>query len=111
MVSQYNRINMEDRNYDIEKTYRVVRMAFGSSYSMSIPERTKDGGITCRTLHFETIDFGGKTYRCAKDHRDRVIYIDTHAMEDALESVCRCGEGPCDRHGTKGKPPYDGSKA
>jgi hypothetical protein len=101
---------MKEKNYDIEKTYRVVRLDL-AGYAISIPYRVACGGIACRTLRYEVMDFGGKKYRCAKDHKDKVIYIDNHAMEEALESSCRCGEGPCDRHGTKGKPPYDGGKA
>jgi hypothetical protein len=81
----YNRINMKREVYDITKTYRVVRMKL-VGYSMTIPENRPDGGITCRKINYEVIDFGGKKYRCAKDHQDRVIYIDTHAMEEAVES-------------------------
>ena len=74
-------------NYDIEKTYRVVRMKL-QGYSMSVPYQHKDGGIGVRKLRYETIDFGGNRYRCAKDHQEKVIYIDTHAMEEAVESSC-----------------------
>jgi hypothetical protein len=81
----YNRINMDETKYDIVKTYRVVRMKF-VGYGMTIPEKRPDGGITCRTINYEVIDFGGKKYRCAKDHQENVIYIDTHAMEEAVES-------------------------
>jgi hypothetical protein len=100
--------DVDETKYDIVKTYRVVRMKF-AGYGMTVPERMPDGGIKGRTINFEVIDFGGKKYRCAKDHQDHVIYIDTHAMEEAIESSCRCGEGPCDRHGTKVSTPnsYD----
>jgi hypothetical protein len=91
---------LDSRNYDEEKTYSVVRMDL-QGYSMSIPQLAEGGGITCRKIHYEVIDFGGKKYRCGKDHQEKVIYIDTHAMEEAVESSCRCGEGPCDRHGTE----------
>ena len=87
-------------NYDKEKTYRVVRMKF-TGFSISIPYRAECGGISCRTIHHEFIDYGGKKYMCAKDHQEQVIYINTHAVEEAIESSCRCGEGPCDRHGTE----------
>jgi hypothetical protein len=73
------------KNYEIEKTYRVVRMKL-QGYSMSIPYQAYYGGIGSRKLHYETIEFGGNIYRCAKDHRENVIYIDTHAMEEAIES-------------------------
>jgi len=85
MVPRYNRVKMKRETYDITKVYRVVRMKF-SGFSVAVPERTPDGGIHCRTLHSEVIDFGGKNYRCAKYHQDRVIYIDTHAMEKPDES-------------------------
>jgi hypothetical protein len=39
-----------------------------------------------RKLRYEVIDWGGKKYRCAYDHFAKVIYIDTHAMEEAVES-------------------------
>jgi hypothetical protein len=83
MVPGYNRIKM--KNYEIEKTYRVVRMKL-QGYSMSIPHRDSYGGIVVRKLHYETIEFGGNLYRCAKDHQENVIYIDIHAMEEAIES-------------------------
>jgi hypothetical protein len=76
---------MTRKQYDIARTYRVVRMPF-IGYSISIPIRTECGGIACRKLHYEMIEYGGKILRCAKDHQERVIYIDTHTMEDALES-------------------------
>lgn len=85
MVPQYNRIKMKESKYDIVKTYRVVRMTL-QGYGMSVPFLDKDGGYYCRTIRYEVIDFGGKNYRCAKDHQERVIYIDTHAMEEAVES-------------------------
>ena len=91
---------MDETKYDIVKTYRVVRLTL-AGYGMSVPERMPDGGYHCRTIRYEVIDFGGKSYRCAKDHQERVIYIDIHAMEVPNESRCRCGEGPCDRHGTE----------
>jgi len=72
-------------NYDKEKTYSVQRMKL-QGYSLSIPEQDADGGYYCRKLLYERIDYGGKTYRCAKDHKNKVIYIDTHAMEVAVES-------------------------
>jgi hypothetical protein len=72
-------------NYDAEKTYRVVRMKL-QGYSMSIPYQHYHGGIGVRKLHYETIEFGGNLYRCAKDHQENVIYIDIHAMEEAIES-------------------------
>ncbi len=75
---------MEREAYDIEKTYTVVRIEF-TGFSISIPYRAEDGGIFCRTIQYEVIDFGGKNYRCAKDHQERVIYIDTHAMEEVNE--------------------------
>lgn len=75
---------MSEDKYSIEKTYRVVRLAL-CGYSMSVPYREDDGGISCRQIHYEKIDFGGKLYLCAKDHQERVIYIDTHALEDRLE--------------------------
>jgi hypothetical protein len=78
---------MERSDYDIEKTYQVVRMPF-TGYSISIPMRADCGGIACRKLHYELIEFGGQILRCAKDHQEKVIYIDTHTMEDALESSC-----------------------
>jgi hypothetical protein len=71
--------------YDVEKTYRVIRMNL-QGYSMSIPYQHFHGGIGVRKLHYETIEFGGNLYRCAKDHEENVIYIDTHAMEEAIES-------------------------
>ena len=71
--------------HDIEKTYQVVRMKF-VGFSIAIPHRTDDDGISCRTIPYEVIDFGGKRYKCAKDHDNRVIYIDTHAVEEAVES-------------------------
>jgi len=83
MVSGYNRIKM--KRYDEEKTYSVQRMKL-QGYSMSVPERTEDGGYACRTIHYETINYGGKNYRCGKDHKNKVIYIDTHAMEEPSES-------------------------
>jgi len=82
MIPRYNRIKM--KKYDKEKTYRVVRLEL-LGYSMSVPFQHEEGGIGVRTLHYEEIDFGGKKYRCAKDHQFRVIYIDTHAMEEAVE--------------------------
>ncbi len=75
---------MEREAYDIVKTYRVVRLAF-TGFSISIPYRAEDGGIACRTIQYEVIDFGGKNYKCAKDHQERVIYIDIHEMEEAHE--------------------------
>jgi len=78
---------MDETKYDTVKTYQVVRMEF-AGFSISIPYRAKDGGIACRTIQYEVIDFGGKKYRCAKDHQERVIYIDTHAMEGVDESSC-----------------------
>jgi hypothetical protein len=73
------------KNYDEEKTYSVQRMKL-QGYSIGVPFRLEDGGIGVRTLHYEVIEFGGNTYRCAKDHQENVIYIDTHAMEEAVES-------------------------
>ncbi len=84
MVSGYNRIKMETRKYDIEKTYQIVRMKF-SGFSIAIPHRTECGGIACRTLPFEMIEYGGKILRCAKDHQEKVTYIDTHTMEEEYE--------------------------
>lgn len=83
---------MDDRKYSVEKTYRVVRLRL-IGYSMSVPYRCSDGGIACRKIDYEKIDFGGKTYLCAKDHQEQVIYIDTHAVEENLEkSSGRCGK-------------------
>jgi len=82
MVCGYNRIKM--KKYDKEKTYQVTRMRL-QGYSMSVPEMTGDGGYSCRKISYERIEYGGKTYRCAKDHKNRVIYIDTHAMEEPNE--------------------------
>ena len=69
----------------MEKTYQIIRMKF-TGFSITIPHRAKCGGIAGRNLHFEMINYGGKILRCAKDHQERVIYIDTHTMEEALES-------------------------
>ncbi len=82
MVPRYNRIKM--KNYNKEKGYRIVRMKF-TGFSIAIPYRAEDGGIGCRTIPFEMIEYGGKEYRCAKDHRDKVIYIDIQATGDANE--------------------------
>jgi hypothetical protein len=76
---------MDETKYDIVKTYRVVRLRL-QGYSLSLPYYCEDGGIGNRKIHYEEIEFGGKTYFCAKDHQERVIYIDTHAMEEAVES-------------------------
>jgi hypothetical protein len=99
-MTQYNRIKMEDNKYYKESSYRVVRLPL-AGYGMTVPERMPEGGVRCRSIRYEKIEFGGKSYLCAKDHQDRVIYIDTHAMEEAIESSCRCGEDPCGRHGAE----------
>ena len=72
------------KNWTREKTYGIVRMRL-QGYSMSIPVRTKDGGYSMRKLHYEVIDWSGRKHRCAYDHDGRVIYIDTHIMEEAVE--------------------------
>jgi hypothetical protein len=90
------------KKFDESKTFSVVRMRL-RGYSMSVPIRCPGGGYSTKKLHYEVIDWGGKKYRCAYDHDARTIYVDTQAMEEAVESSCRCGEGPCDRHGTEGK--------
>jgi hypothetical protein len=76
---------MEREAYDKVKTYQVVRLKL-QGFGMSVPYLHEEGGMGIRTIEYETIDFGGKKYRCAKDHQYRVIYIDTHAMEEAVES-------------------------
>jgi hypothetical protein len=73
------------KKWTIEKTYSVVRMEL-QGYSMSVPIRCKDGGYSMRKLHYEVIDWAGRKRRCALDHVERVIYLDTHAMEEAVES-------------------------
>lgn len=73
------------KNYDKEKLYAVRRLRL-KGYSMSVPELAKDGGYACRKIDYEIINFGGVDYRCAKDHVTQVIYIDTHTVEEALES-------------------------
>ena len=72
------------KKYDKEKTYQVTRMRL-QGYSLSVPEQDEDGGYFCREINYEHIEYGGKTYRCAKDHKEKVVYIDTHAMEEANE--------------------------
>jgi hypothetical protein len=73
------------KNWTREKTYGIVRMEIRGD-SMSVPIRLPDGGYSMRKLRYEVIDWGGKKYRCAYDHFAKVIYIDTHAMEEAVES-------------------------
>ena len=73
------------KKYDEEKTYNVQRMKL-QGYSMSVPERAEDGSYICIKIHYEVINFGGKNYRCGKDHKNKVIYIDTQAMEEPIES-------------------------